>query len=263
MRKIGINVDPDVIYGTEAFIGCIAKTGFSSVFTCGNDEDFIRYVSDKCRETGLCYESLHAPWNHINDLWEDGEKGDAVVAMLTRSVELAAKYGIPIVVVHLSSGDNCPTVTDAGMRNFETVRALAAENGITLAVENQRKLGNIATVLEKYGKDDHVGFCWDVGHEACFARGREYMPLFGDRCVCTHIHDNYCRYNGDDHLLPYDGQINFRRTAELLHDAGYEGTLTLEVDLPREGSDKYRDLSLEQFVSKAYAAVNRLRIISE
>lgn len=89
------------------------------------------------------------------------------------------------------------------------------------------------------------------------------MPLFGDRCVTTHIHDNNLRYNVDEHLIPFDGSIDYRRTAELLNQYNYQGTLMLEIDLPKEGSDKYKELSLEQFVYKAYAAVNRLRIISE
>ena len=165
--------------------------------------------------------------------------------------------------MHLSSKENCPHVTDAGLANFDRLHTHAKEQGVILAVENQRKLGNIATILEIYGKDSNVGFCWDVGHEACFANGREYMPLFADRCVMTHIHDNNCRYNIDEHLIPFDGQINFRRTADLIHDADYSGTLMLELDLPHEGSDKYADLSLAQFVSKAYAAINRLRILSE
>ena len=242
---------------------CLAKTGFQRIFTTGNEEDFIRHICDICRETGLKYESLHAPWDHINDLWSAGEPGDAVVRMITRSLELAAKYEIPYVVMHLSSKENCPPVTDAGLANFSRLADAAKANGVILAVENQRKLGNIATVLEYFGKDRNVGFCWDVGHEACFANGREYMPLFADRCVTTHIHDNNCRYNVDEHLLPFDGLINFRRTADLLHAADYQGTLMLEIDLPHEGSDKYLNLSLEQFVSRAFAAVERLRIISE
>ena len=66
----------------------------------------------------------------------------------------------------------------------------------------------------------------------------------------------------DEHLLPFDGQIDFWRVADLLHAANYTGTLALEIDLPHEGSDKYANLSLEQFVGKAYAAVNRLRVIA-
>ena len=263
MRDIGINISPNIYYGTEAYINSIANKGFNSVFTTGNDPDFIEYVSGKCRDTGMRYEALHAPFDNINDLWYPGERGNAVVSMLSRSVDLAAAHGIPIVVMHLSSKENCPHVTDAGIENFERLRAYAENKEITLAVENQRKLGNIATILEIYGRDSNVGFCWDVGHEACFAYGREYMPLFADRCVMTHIHDNNCRYNVDEHLIPFDGQINFRRTADLIHRSGYQGTLMLELDLPHEGSEKYLNLSLDQFVSRAYAAINRLRIIAE
>ena len=263
MRKIGINVSPDVIYGVDPFMHAIAAAGFESVFTYGNRPEFIDRVDALCRELGLTYEALHAPSDHINDLWYADEKGDAVVRLLCESADLAAAHGIPIVIVHVSSKENCPHVTDAGLENFDRFVKYAAEKNITVAVENQRKLGNIATIMEIYGPESNVGFCWDVGHEACFAYGREYFPLFGSRCVITHIHDNNCRYNVDEHLLPYDGQIDFRRTADLLHASDYKGTLMLEIDLPAEDNDKYRNLSMEQFAAKAYAAVNRLNILAE
>ncbi len=262
MRNIGINVSSDILYGTENFINCIAGCGFNSIFTCGNDNNFISYVSKKACETGLRYETLHAPFDTINGIW-DKDQGISVIDTLKHSVDLAKEYGINIVVTHLSSGENCPPVTDAGLKNFDELVNYAAKKNIILAVENQRKLGNIAMIFELYGKDSNVAFCWDVGHEKCFAHGREYMPLFGDRCITTHIHDNFMRYNVDEHLIPFDGCIDFKRTAELLNMYNYDGTLMLEIDLPREDSDKYRELSMEQFVQKAYAAINRLRIISE
>ena len=263
MRKIGINVDPNISFGVAPFLTCIKNTGFDCIFTGGTDPDYVGWVSDQCKTLGLEYEMLHAPWDHINDLWFRNEAADVLVQRLCDSVSLAAQHKIPIVVMHLSSGDQCPHVTDAGLENFDKIVKFAAARDVTVAVENQRKLGNISTVLEIYGKETNVGFCWDVGHEACFAHGREYMPLFADRCVTTHIHDNHCRYNGDDHLIPFDGQIDFRRTADLIHKANYQGTLMLELDLPHEGSDKYNNLNMEQFVSKAFAAINRLRIIAE
>lgn len=262
MRRTGINVSKNISYGTESYISCIAKTGFDCIFTCGNDEEFISYLAKKCSDTGLTYETLHAPFDNINRLWFK-ESGQEIADMLIRSVDLAADNGIGIVITHLSSKENCPPVTDAGLKFFDTVVNHAAKKNIMLAVENQRKLGNIATILELYGKDTNVGFCWDVGHEKCFARGREYMPLFGDRCIATHIHDNNMIYNCDEHLIPFDGKIDYRRTAELLNSYNYTGTLMLELDLPNARTDKYKDLSLQQFVQKAYAAVNRLRIISE
>ena len=263
MRTIGINVRPDIRYGVDPFMNCIKHTGFETVFTYGNLPDFIDHIADKCSSLGLTYEALHAPADRINDLWHGGAPGEEVVSMLCESVDLASSHGIPKVIVHVSSKENCPHVTDAGLILFDKFVNHAAAHNITVAVENQRKLGNIATIFEIYPKESNVGFCWDNGHEACFAHGREYLPLFGDRCVLTHIHDNNCIYNVDEHLLPYDGQIDFRRVADLLHASGYKGTLMLEIDLPHEGSEKYAHLSMEQFVSKAFAAINRLRILSE
>jgi len=263
MREIGINVRPDITYGVDPFMDCIKHTGFDAVFTCGNLPDYIDHVADKCASLGLKYEALHAPWDNINDLWSEGEKGEAVIKMLSDSVELAYLHGIPKIIVHVSSNENCPHVNDAGLKNFDRLVNLAANKNVIIAIENQRKLGNISTLLEIYPKGSNVGFCWDNGHEACFAYGREYLPLFGDRCVYTHIHDNSCLYNVDEHLLPFDGQIDFRRVADLIHASGYQGSLTLETDTPHEGSDKYAELSLEQFVSKAFAAINRLRILAE
>ena len=263
MRDIGINVNRDVIYGVDPFLCCLKRTGFDAVFTCGNDADYIAHVAEKCAALGLRYEALHAPWDNINDLWFTGEAAEALVATLSESIDLAAAYGIPKVIFHLSSKENCPHVTDAGLANFDRLVSRAAAKNVTVTVENQRKIGNIATILEIYPKDSNVQFCWDNGHEACFSFGREYLPLFGDRCVLTHIHDNNCRYNVDEHLLPFDGQIDFRRVADLIHRSGYQGTLMLETDLPHEGSEKYADITMEQFVSKAYAAINRLRILAE
>lgn len=263
MNKIGINVNKNVTYGTDSYLNNVALAGFDSVFSCVDDDEFVGHVAAKCYEHGLKYEYLHAPWNKINELWFDNLNAEDVLNNFKHSVDLAAEYDIPIIISHISSKEDAPHVTDAGLRNFDKFAAYAASKNRIVAVENQRKLGNIATILEVYDKTSNVQFCWDVGHEKCFAFGREYMPLFADRCVATHIHDNNCKYNVDEHILPWDGNIDFRRTAELIHNTGYTGTLMLEIDLPHEGSDKYRDLSVEQFCAKAFAAINRLRIISE
>lgn len=261
--KVGINIRDNITYGVDSFADCIASAGFESVFTCGNDEAFTAHIAKKCSDRNMLYEALHAPWTNINDLWYKTDSSEKVLGEFKKSVDLAAEYGIPIVIAHISSKEDCPHVTDAGLENFDRFVNYAAQKNIVIAVENQRKLGNIATVLEIYGKETNVQFCWDIGHEKCFAHGREYMPLFADRCVMTHVHDNSCLYNVDEHLLPFDGSIDFRRTAELIHNYEYKGTLMLEIDLPHEGSEKYANLSMEQFVAKAYAAINRLRVISE
>ena len=83
------------------------------------------------------------------------------------------------------------------------------------------------------------------------------MPLFGDKLAFTHINDNLCEYNGDLHLIPFDGKIDFGYVAEQLKKSGYTGTLSLEL-LPPE-SDFYRDVSPQEYYARAYHAACRLR----
>jgi len=264
LRPIGINVTPNIIYGVDNFMNCIAANGFNSIFSFGTDPAFVGHLAKVCADNHMSYDTLHAPWDRINDLWyEPSDGGKFVLDEFKRTVDYAKEYGVPVVIAHISSKEDAPTVTDIGLKRFDEFVNYAAKNNIKIAVENQRKLGNIATILEIYGRDTNVGFCWDVGHEKCFAGGKEYMALFGDRCIATHIHDNMCVYNSDDHLLPFDGAIDYRRTADLFKEHNYQGTLMLEIKLPKAEGDTYSELSLEQFTAKAYAAINRIRIISE
>ena len=68
---------------------------------------------------------------------------------------------------------------------------------------------------------------------------------------------------GQERTMEKRRRLHFRHTADLIHRYDIQSTLMLEIDLPHEGSDKYRNLSVEQFAAKAYAAINRIRIISE
>ena len=174
----------------------------------------------KCLHSGLIYESLHAPFRNINDIWTSSDASQKVLDDFLLSVELAHEYAIPIVVCHLSSGKKPIPANEAGLKHFDILINEAAKKNITIAFENQRKLANLALMFEMYGKDTNVGFCWDVGHEKCFADSMEYMPLFGDRLVFTHIHDNHLQPDGDEHLLPFDGLIDYNRTTELLKKSG-------------------------------------------
>jgi len=142
------------------------------------------------------------------------------------------------------------TITSPSAALMEASR----EIGVSIAFENQRKLANLALMFEYY---EDALFCWDVGHEACFAGGREYMPLFGDKLAALHIHDNTCEFNHDFHMLPYDGKINFDKVARAIAESGYTGSLMLEVG--RWGSPRYDGLSAEEYYNRAGIAAKRLR----
>ena len=256
MRKIGISTN---VIGKETSMAegyrMVKEAGFDSVFFLYDKEDNTRSHLMEARIAGLEVETLHAPWDGINNIWLPGKEGDLVIDKFIKCVEFCADQGVPIAVVHLSSGEKAPHITDIGHARLDRLISRAGELGVKLAFENQRKLANIAFVFELYGHMPHVGFCWDCGHESCFTLGkRDYMALFGEMVCCLHIHDNSGAFNADHHMIPFDAAIDFGVVADKIRRSAYTGSVMLE--LKREA---YPELSLKDFLDRAANAARRLR----
>lgn len=258
MYRLGINYTSSAGITVDEAFEMFADIGFDAVFTMmPQNPDKLENHANSAAKNGLLLESVHAPFDGINDIWSDGQNGDIMEKRLFDCIAACGKNSVSIAVLHLSSGENAPCVCDAGRRRFDRLVEAAVKNNVIIAFENQRKLANLAFVSELYGNVKNVGFCWDVGHEKCFAHGREYMPLFGKKLVYTHIHDNLCTRNEDMHLIPFDGKINFHTVAAHIAASGFSGTLTLEC-LP-EKSGLYTGVSPRGYYEKAYAAACKLR----
>lgn len=254
MRKIGINLHALKGFTDEEYIREIAALGFHTTFTGVREPSRQAAIAELCARYGIECETLHAPFGHINDIWLDNEDGQTMLNELLNCVDHCLLANAPIAVVHLSAGMNPPSITDIGRERFARLVDYAAEKNIKIAFENQRMLANIAWAFETF-KTDTVGFCWDCGHEFCFTAGRHYMPLFGDRLICTHIHDNTAVFNEDKHFLPFDGVCDFDYVAETIRTSGYNGSLMLEVG----NAERYGEMTLTAFLEKAADAVKKLR----
>lgn len=256
MRKIGISCRGFTDLTQEEYVRWIAKVGFDCTFDSYREsEQEQRRNLQLFRQYGLSCESLHAPYDHINDMWTEGTAGDKMLERLKDAVYRCTWMEAPVLVVHLASGIQAPHLNDVGMNRFEKLIAFAQENNVRIAAENQRKLANLAWILERFGEDDGVGFCWDCGHEFCFTNGRHYMPLFGDRVIALHLHDNHGIFNRDEHLLPFDGAIDFSHVADEIRRSGYQGSIMLEVN---RGAH-YSDISAEAYFTRAAEAARKLR----
>lgn len=262
MRKLGVNIEAENWGLTEdEALGILRAAGFDCFFTdYYYDESKVDRYAEAAAKNGIRWESMHAPFTepvNINAIWREGVDGDAMLGGLLATVRACARHGVRVAVIHLSSGEKAPCVNDIGRRRLDMLVNEAVKTGVTLGFENLRKLANLAFVFELYADVPQVGFCWDVGHEACFTRGLQFMPLFGDRLTYTHIHDNLCQYNGDLHMIPFDGAIDFNRVTAQLRESGYQGTLTLEL-LP-DNSDRYVGVPAPEYYARAYAVACRLR----
>jgi len=257
MRRIGIQIYAKTGMDLEAYVKKISELGFNATFTGVPAADRIPVFARVLKKYGIFWESMHAPFDGINSIWRQGEEGDNMLGRLTDAVDACATAAVPILVVHLSSGRTPPSITDIGRERFAKLVDYAGEKGVKVAFENQRMLGNIAWAFEAFADAPHVGFCYDTGHENCFTPGREYMPLFGKKLIFTHIHDNTGVFNKDEHMIPFDGNLDFDRVVRQLKESGYQGTLMLEVIANH--SDLYDDMACETYLEKAAAAIKRLR----
>ncbi len=264
MRKLGCNAE--ALLGNDIFknMELIKAAGFDSTFFYWDDNTDIEKYMEKANSLGLEVEFLHAPFDTVNSVWVEGDEGDVYTEKMRRCIKTAAKYNIPVVVLHTSSGNDVPKTSPIGLLRHKKLIIEAERCGVKIAFENTRIIRHLSLLLE-YFKSENVGFCYDTGHEKCYTPGYRFMPLFGKRTFVTHIHDNNglseskeISYNDDLHRIPFDGIIDFSRVCKEVKENGYKGNLTLEVN-NREPYCYYKDLTAEEFYKKAFAAAVKLR----
>lgn len=234
------------------------ENGFTKTFDFPHTREVCVNNANLLSKYGISYDTLHAPFSGINSIWKKGEDGDQMLSKLIGSVDKCTLVGAKTLIVHLSSGIPAPRINDVGFSRFDTLMEHAEKKNIKIAYENQRFVANIAAVMECY---ENAGFCWDVGHEGCFAFGKRYMPLFGDRLSALHLHDNHKVFNMDEHMLPFDAKIDYDYVAKTIAENKYTGTLMLEV--VRHNSHYYDNVSPEEYYRRAGDAVKKLKMMIE
>jgi sugar phosphate isomerase/epimerase len=120
-------------------------------------------------------------------------------------------------------------------RNLQTVRELlplARDVGVGLMIENLP--GSFNTVVQLAQLLDPVpelGLHLDVGHANLLVESNttdDLLAAFGPRLQHVHMHDNKGG-EADLHLPLGSGNIDNTRYVRALQNAGYNGTITLEV----------------------------------
>ena len=233
----------------------VRDLGFDGLFSGeihGDDFESMKRVRRIANETGLLYEFSHSKIPGCMELWRHTGKGEDYVKLLKRNIDNCARLEIPILVVHCQPEYQTEPDMALGLKYLEPVVRYAEDAGVKIAFENIDHPQCLLQTMAHF-PDKHVGFCYDSGHEACRGYGYEFLPLVGDRLICTHIHDN----DGidDQHLIPFDGKIDWQRVMRQLKDCHYEGPLTLEL---RYGKF-YEGIPEMEFLQKSLDAVKRLR----
>lgn len=262
-RKSGINTD--CLYGLldEVETLRLAKSiGFEAFTTGIIDLREVSELKDEAEKLGMDFPFLHAPFSGINNMWIDGDAYKTIFGGMTKAIDSASACGVPAVVVHVSSGWNAPHVNDLGLSRFDALIDYAENKNVIVAFENLRMVGNLTCLMDRYEKNPFVRYCYDCGHAHCYTNPVEWLDIFTDKLIATHIHDNMSRPLGDkstdpdSHWLPFDGTFNYHEMMRKLNKYGYSGPLVLEVF--RGAREDYKKLSPEQFMTTCYDRIIRM-----
>lgn len=257
-RKLGIVSECLVGVSAEDTMPLLREAGFDCYFTGHYLPHEVESVKKAGDREGLSCDFIHAPFKGINNMWLCGMDYMDIDRKMKQSIDSAALCGIPTVICHLSSGWKAPEISDLGLARFDALVEYAIDRKVNIAFENLRKIGNLAYMADRYENIPYVGFCYDVGHEHCYTKTITWMDIYLKKMIATHIHDNMGRGDEkdgdpDQHLLPFEGTVDYERMMRKLDQYGFEGSLILEVNNAR-----YRDLSHKEFLDTCYERILKI-----
>lgn len=267
--KICLGVSDSLGGGAIDQIGKFSDAGFSGFFTDWSKDTDVKKIKRFADEIGMFYQSLHAPFKMMADIWREGEAAQSAVDTLIACLRDCAENGIDIMVAHAFIGFEDHNPTPEGIESFSQVVLEAEKLGVGIALENTEGEEYLKALMEVFSGSRAVGFCFDSGHELCYNGGRDMLELFGNRLIATHLNDNLgvsspdgsITWTDDLHLLPFDGVADFDGIAERLKKYNYNGPLTFELTRQskpnRHDNDKYMRMTAEEYIAEAYARACR------
>ena len=217
-------------------------------------------------EAGLRLRSIHAPtaegftggrWSGTLSLASgDLEARAHAVRETERALHIARRIPAAVLVAHLGiprtqRGDTRvapygveadPHVRPAGdsraaaRRSIEELQRMAEPLGVQIAVEVIPNELSRAGSIVHFVEDDlgRVGICLDFGHAHLDGDVIDAVETVSEHLIATHVHDN--RGRGDDHLLPFDGTIDWAAVLTTVQKVGYDGPFMFEI--AAQGSTK-------------------------
>jgi sugar phosphate isomerase/epimerase len=235
----------------------IAANGFDAVELFAtrshfdyHDESAIRSLKEWLEDSTLTLHSVHAP---ITDVFANGrvqrnfstaicdsDARKATIREIHGALNIASVIPFKFLVVHLGVPDaQKPSANDnnrdAAIRSVEDIYSVAERLGVTVALEvmgnNLSTAADLVDMLERSFEGADIGICMDVGHAHMLGDTGDAIEVASEYLVTTHIHDN--RRQSDDHLVPFQGSINWDATIMALEKIGYDGVFMYEVRAAR------------------------------
>ncbi len=263
-RKLCLGLSRSFRMSYEEQIPLLKRTGFDGFFAEWSPDLDLEGLMRIAEQEGMVLQSLHAPFTKMADLWKKTERTEEAIDELIRCAQDCARFGAPIMVVHVFIGFDDHEPTEFGLRSYERVVNAAQQLGVKVAFENTEGEEYLDALMEHFKGNEWVGFCWDTGHELCYNYGKDMVARYGDRLLCTHLNDNLGirDYEGkitwidDLHLLPFDGIADWQGIAARLDSVKFDGFMTFELTTAskpgRHENDAYARMEPQEYIAQAY-----------
>lgn len=236
---------------TRDHLAQIAGYGFEAIelFATRSHFDYhdaaaIERLAGWLGETGLRLHSIHAPivdsygtgpGTAFSTASSDAGRRQAAVREAEAALTVLDRIPAGFVVVHLGTpsskagpGDNSRA---AAARSLEEIDRAAGRRGARVAVEvipNELSSADaLVALIERDFDGSSVGLCMDFGHAHLLGGVADAIEVAAEHLVTTHVHDN--RGRSDDHLVPYQGTIDWPSALVTMQKIGYDGTYLLEL----------------------------------
>jgi sugar phosphate isomerase/epimerase len=235
---------------TAELVGELARAGASAIeLFCSRGHFDYRSVDD-ARELSswlsgnhLTMHSIHSPTTRDFHLNRDSGaplslidperlRRQEAVDEIKRALDLVEHIPFRYCIQHVARHRDVPDERkwDAAFSSLEHLSLFARQRGVTLAIENTP--GEMATPVNlknflEQTRLSNVKLCFDAGHAHIEGGAEEALAAVRDLVVTTHMHDN--GGERDDHLLPYEGTIDW---SEMLAALPTDAPLVLELKEP-------------------------------
>ena len=219
-----------------------------------------RRIAEVLKENGLELDNVHDGNGNLaspDESVRNKAVEDGIVAL-----EAAAELGASSVVFHVSGAtpEKLDLSKEGALRSVEALLERARKLGVRVAVENSWREEYMAVFRHVLAEFDnpHIAVCYDTSHDQLYGHGdMEVLEDYGRRLAVLHVSDNYGK--NDDHLLPWDGIIDWGKFTSILRGTKFPGPMLLEC-----GARGPQLEDLEGFVGEAFSRAERLvRMVEE
>lgn len=212
----------------------IKKAGFKNVFISWRTGGFSKVAMHRIeliRALGLNISFAHLGYkgtHNVINLWKDTTDGDKLVELYSEDIKQLAYNKINIGVMHVHRSFDLPILSEVGLNRLREILKTAEKYKFTIAIENLKDKEVFDYVFDNI-QSDYLKICYDCGHDHVHYKDTFDFEKYKDKIIVAHIHDN--DQDGDEHLLPYDGTINWNTLVDKFKEINYKGVLACESHL--------------------------------